>query len=909
MTSKIFLALLLVALVSCQTIDLSQIYTPQTQATLGPEYQDPNFLKILSNYFGCKTWQNGSCVECSGGYIFNKNGVCCLIDLNCKIFNRAVGVCENCYTGFYADANGTCTARAPTDPALSGCADWLDNVCQSCAAKHFKNAQGSCVPVNDQCREWNTTTGQCTSCYFGYALSNGTCVLDAGALAAQVVANPLCNNFTNTGCVSCADRAVFDSKGICKAVDTQCNTWDKADGLCLSCYQGYNLQNGSCLRAADAAVSDVGCKAFSNGACVECSARWVFNALKACIPVSDTCKTHDGNGNCLTCYPGYQLNNSNCQASPLPSPTDPGCKEWDYTNKVCKVCSDRWVKDANGLCVQVNTSCRSFDASGACTGCYLGYDLQNASCVFAPASPSPSVSDVGCHIWNWTGPSCQQCSEWWFLNASKVCVQVSDLCASYNGTSGWCLTCYNGYRLNDGVCVPLPTGQLPDPGCRNYSNGRCLECSQNWVINGNSVCVPVSDQCQTHNGTTGWCLTCYGGYSLADVLAANGSVINRICNVTYPNDVALTNPGCKTFENGACVACSKNWVAEANGICQPVSSFCRTHNLTNGWCLSCYQGYALTEAKNAAGNVVDVTCNLTVNDVAAGHPGCAAFENGACVKCSLNWFFNSAKTCVPVSDLCASHDANTGECLSCYQGYNLAKGVCSFSPDNLVDPLVAANPGCKTWQAGICAECSLRWVFNTQGDCVPVSDICRTHDANGLCLTCYSGYILLNGSCGVAPQDAPADVGCQDYDLANKICRTCSQRWVFNAATKLCVAVKDDCRTFDASGACTGCYFGYDLSNGSCVLGSSAPSGPNVQGCGIWNWTSMTCQQCSQWWYFNASKVCVQVSDLCASYNATSGACLTCFQGFSLTNGVCAVSTAPGVSDVGCRVFNGSACQ
>ena len=47
----------------------------QTQE--GNEFEDPEFVKILNNYFGCKTWDEGVCIECSENYYFNNNGVCC----------------------------------------------------------------------------------------------------------------------------------------------------------------------------------------------------------------------------------------------------------------------------------------------------------------------------------------------------------------------------------------------------------------------------------------------------------------------------------------------------------------------------------------------------------------------------------------------------------------------------------------------------------------------------------------------------------------------------------------------------------------------------------------------------------------------------------------------------------------
>lgn len=204
-SSKILCVIVLLAIVSSQTINLNDIFTNKTQATLGQEYQDPNFLRTIDNYFGCKTWQNGNCLECSHGYIFNNNGVCCLIDRNCEIFNIAVGVCERCYTGFHVDANGTCTLRALSDPSLVGCAEWKQNQCVACSALYYFNANGVCTAVSDQCRDWNRTTGACTECYFGYIVQDGNCVVDPSApLSNDVKANPLCHTWGAKGCEACA---------------------------------------------------------------------------------------------------------------------------------------------------------------------------------------------------------------------------------------------------------------------------------------------------------------------------------------------------------------------------------------------------------------------------------------------------------------------------------------------------------------------------------------------------------------------------------------------------------------------------------------------------------------------------------------------------------------------------------
>lgn len=116
-------------------------------------------------------------MECSQGYVFNKQGVCCAVDKFCQQFNTDVGICENCYTGYSVTANGSCALTSDT-PAHNGCAEWKKNVCAKCAVRFYFNAEGTCTPVSDQCREWDTANGECTNCYGGYKLDSGKCILD-----------------------------------------------------------------------------------------------------------------------------------------------------------------------------------------------------------------------------------------------------------------------------------------------------------------------------------------------------------------------------------------------------------------------------------------------------------------------------------------------------------------------------------------------------------------------------------------------------------------------------------------------------------------------------------------------------------------------------------------------------------
>jgi hypothetical protein len=515
----ILISVLLVLSLS-QTVNLSQIFTPQTLSTLGPEYNDPNFIKVIDNYFGCKNWTDGNCVECSKGYVFNTNGICCEVDQYCQQFNTAVGICEVCYTGYSVSSNGSCTLTL-SNPSNVGCAQWKNAVCTSCSAKYYFNHDNVCVAVSDSCREWNSN-GDCTSCYYGYAVVNATCVLESAPLTSNIHSNPLCAYWNSSVCISCANRAYFNAEGICTAVNDNCNTWDRLNGGCLTCFNGYDLNNGSCVFSPSntASPTDSGCYTWLNGVCKACSTNWVFNPKGICIPVSDLCKTSDSKGNCLSCYVGYDLTNGSCLYSPSNNakPIDGGCAIWDWINALCLQCSTNWVFSVNSICIPVNDQCRTSDKTGSCTGCYKGYDLLNKTCVYSPSNNEP-LTDTGCKVWDWTTNSCSACSSGWYF-AKGVCTQVSSFCQTYDHISGQCLSCYGGYDLVNGTCVYSSSNNAAptDVGCKTWINATCQACSDYYAFNSAGVCTPVSDQCKTYSGLS--CTSCYNGYALV-----NGSCI------------------------------------------------------------------------------------------------------------------------------------------------------------------------------------------------------------------------------------------------------------------------------------------------------------------------------------------------------------------------------------------------
>ena len=955
---KSYLLLLVVLLLvgsSAQELQLTQ-----------EQLNDPALLTQLNNYFGCRVWNEDSCIECSQNYYFNKNGVCCKVQGQCQQFNLQEGICEQCYEG-YQVIDGKCEKTDINAASNIGCAVWANGVCTQCSKRWYPNAQNVCVPVSDLCSTWDAATGVCLTCYYGSIVQDGQCVVNTDTSVVPE-SNLLCKIWSGEVCSECSERSFFNADGLCVAVSANCNTFDRASGACLTCFQGYDLQDGQCIYspANTARPSDLGCGTWdwTNQVCLACSNRWAFNADKICVPVAEQCASHADNGDCTACYQGYDLSNGEClySLSNTASPADLGCGTWDWSNQVCLVCSNGWFKNADGVCTPVSDQCATHAENGDCTSCYKGYDLTNGACVFG-ASNTARPSDLGCGTWDWDNQVCLACSAHWFknsngqcvpvadqcktnadngdctacyqgydltagqclfsafnnakpadagcgtwdwfnqiciacsdkwvFNSEKVCVPVSDQCATH-AENGDCLTCFKGYDLVNGACVFSASNNAnpSDIGCANWDwdNLVCLACSDKWVFNGEGVCVAVNDHCSTH-GDNGNCLTCYKGYDLQ-----NGACVYSADNTAHPADL-----GCGTWDwdNRVCLVCSNGWVKNADGVCVPVSDQCATH-AENGDCLTCFKGYDLVEG----------VCVYSADNTA--HPadlGCGTWDwdNRVCLSCSRGWVFNADKACVPVSDQCASH-ADNGDCTSCFKGYDLVEGRCLFSEANKAQP---SDLGCASWdwENQVCLACSRNWVKNAQGACVAVSDHCSTHADNGDCLTCYKGYDIQEGQCVYSASNTarPSDLGCATWDWENQVCLACSNNWFKNSNGR-CVPVADQCATHAENGDCTSCFKGYDLVEGTCIYSADNTAQPADLGCGTWDWQNRVCIVCSKGWVFNSNNVCVVVSDQCKEH-ATNGDCTSCFQGYDLVNGQCLFSESNNArpSDLGCGVWDWNA--
>ena len=57
-----------------------------------------------------------------------------------------------------------------------------------------------------------------------------------------IILNPGCRQFDSAGsCTFCSDRFYKDKEGICQPVNNNCKTYNRENGACTSCYDGFSI--------------------------------------------------------------------------------------------------------------------------------------------------------------------------------------------------------------------------------------------------------------------------------------------------------------------------------------------------------------------------------------------------------------------------------------------------------------------------------------------------------------------------------------------------------------------------------------------------------------------------------------------------------------------------------------------
>lgn len=182
--------------------------------------------------------------------------------------------------------------------------------------------------------------------------------------------------------------------------------------------------------------------------------------------------------------------------------------------------------------------------------------------------------------------TCLTCYNGFYYNVNtKACVIGNANCKTSNSSNGLCLTCFDGYQLGGGNCV-LASSVINNVGsnvyCTQFNGTACVKCMNRYYVKDNT-CYSIDPNCLTYNATTGYCLTCYSGYS-----------VSSLGNCFLPNSNTISDPYCTSVINSKCINCLNGWyVDQLTGHCTLMSILCVNYDMLTGHCNQCASGSVL----------------------------------------------------------------------------------------------------------------------------------------------------------------------------------------------------------------------------------------------------------------------------------------------------------------------------
>ncbi|XP_032722555.1 proprotein convertase subtilisin/kexin type 5 isoform X1 [Lontra canadensis] len=716
------------------------------------EVQDPDYEECVpceEGCLGCSLDNPGTCTSCTTGYYmfeqhcyktcpektYREESKCKACETNCG--NCDQRQCYWCEDGFFL-LDGSCVRRCGPgfygDPELGRCE--------------------RCHPACETCTGFGHQ--QCSSCWEGQQLRQGTCV---GPAQIQVEGR-FWNEPGPTESPSSArslpqkQRRKFQIKRDIlrghQPCHPSCKTCNESATLCTSCPKGTYLlaqacvsscpegtwpsaRSGSCENCTEDCVSCSGadlCRkcqtspdlplVLHKGRCYTRCPEGFYAEDGTCKPCSSPCRTCKGNAtNCHSCQGSLTLHQGACREA---------CPERHVAVEgVCKACPEM-CQD----CIHEKT-CKectpgSFLFQGMChQSCSRGFYKDTRECI-------PCHEDcLEC-----SGPSADDC----------------DLCAEPS------LVLYNGRCLDEcpgGTYYEKETKDCRDchKSCQTCSSpGTCVTCQEGLLVNHHGDCVPHKE-CAPSEYWDVQALGCKPCH--AKCFRCTGPAEDQ-CHACLRDHLLL---------NTTCVQdCPEGYYAdEDRHRCIPCHSSCRTcEGRHSTQCLSC-------------------------------HPGSFQLEKECLLQCREGYYAEiSTRRCDRCSKSCrACRGPRPTDCLSCDKFFFLlrSKGECLRTcPEHYY-----GEQNTRTWT---CERCH------------PTCDKCKGKGALN-CLSCVWSYHLAGGICA-----SDCLVGEYRVGEGEKLsCEKCDESCVEckGPGTKNCTVCPANLVLFVDDGRCLHCCNGSDSSN------------------------------------------------------------------------------------------------
>jgi hypothetical protein len=253
------------------------------------------------------------------------------------------------------------------------------------------------------------------------------------------------------------------------------------------------------------------------------------------------------------------------------------------------------------------------------------------------------------------------------------------------------------------------------PNCSQTGpNNSCLACIPNYTLqNGNCVSTTAANSQLT---------------SSLSLIASNPALLTQLeayiqLLIANSGTPLQTNP-CSSITNGVCVACSQGY-SMVNGVCQ--------------------------------GSSPSSTASTTTTVTSTATPAATTSTGSSLPGLTTSSTTGAATTATTTSTTTTTAPSSTTTTSA--QNIVFLPFFLQPSLPGLVTLTTTTNSNytdynCKTvnYALNICSECYAGFYFSPiNQSCVATNPLCQNVSSTNLCLSCYTGYLLLNGNCTIDP--------------------------------------------------------------------------------------------------------------------------------------------------------------
>ncbi|ELP92531.1 protein serine/threonine kinase, putative [Entamoeba invadens IP1] len=400
---------------------------------------------------------NFSVFSCQSEYVINIENNTCTSDTNCntingsdctacdkfKTFKRTKNRCVNCNDN-NSHANGEvftdmCVCVQCTNDTLLvngicvlksevNCHKTNGYTCIQCNEKYTRNNQDDHCVSSEQFVRYsmhtvvNNTKGTVFECETTHFLSDGNC-------ESVIITNK------NNQIIQNYKQDVDNTKYLMKEIDDNTNCSYQNEKGCLSCNDGYYLEDNKCVKCANNCST-----CFNSTLCLTCndSNNLVLNNKGECIETNFviSCQQPMVNGvGCAICKDGYYYDQKFCYKC------DKSCAICK-NSITCSLCADTYFyyKKDSDLCITYDKliGCKNKTSHG-CDVCQTGYYLTDPYCSKCAENCLSCTSLKPCEICNVTD----------YVLKDGICLYYTEIEFCTSANNGYCTSCKGMRKPSD----------------------------------------------------------------------------------------------------------------------------------------------------------------------------------------------------------------------------------------------------------------------------------------------------------------------------------------------------------------------------------------------------------------------------------------------------------------------------